>query len=652
MKKLKKLWFIASIALITGCAGYLDVIPDNVATMEHAFSNRAVTERFLFGCYNYLPNPSAIWDSPALLGGDELWWNIDAYNSESAILLAQGFQNRNNPYHNYWDGENGGKNIFIGIRDCNIFLENVHLPYDIEDYERSQWAAEAKVLKAYFHFFLLQLYGPIPIVRENLPVDALVEEVRTFREPVDEVIDYIVTLLDEAMPDLLPNVIYTGIMDAGRITQPIAAAIKAKALVWAASPLFNGTEDTPPLFSLVDKRGTELFPQTYQAEKWTRAATAIKEAIDICREMGHQLFEYNRPAALGAVMSDATLLKYTLRGAVTDKFNTEIVWPDTHNTNPLQQIMIPNINGYSTSILPISEIGPTLKIAEEYYTKNGIPTDEDPEWIEWLGGNYEYRYQTLQSSTNSGGIDGAALSDYHRYYIKNNETTAKLHFYREPRFYAHVGFDRGIWEANGNAESVELYLQARSGEEHGVTGTIRHTTCGYHTKKMVNLETFKSGSTYTPQRYPFPLIRLADLYLLYAEALNESKTKPDTEVYQWIDSIRRRAGLEGVVNSWKKSSVPNKPTTKEGMREIIKRERMIELAYEGQRFWDLRRWTDAERYMNEPVRGWYYNGNNVETYYQVTTYWDQRIFRTRDYLWPLKLNTLIVNTNLIQNPGW
>jgi hypothetical protein len=540
--------------------------------------------------------------------------------------------------------------MFIGIRDCNIFLENIHLPPDIEDYERYQWAAEAKVLKAYFHLFLLQLYGPVPIIRKNLPVDASVEEVRTFREPVDEVIDYIVTLLDEAMPDLLPDVTYTGVLDAGRMTQPIAAAIKAKALLWAASPLFNGTEDTPPSFSLVDKRGVELFPQTYQPEKWTRAAEAIKEALDICHAAGHELYSYT-PSSLSDVMSETTALKYTLRGVVTDKFNPEIVWPDMHNSNALQLIFIPNINGFG-DMNQISEIGPTLKTAEEYYTKNGIPIDEDPEWINWLGGNLDYRYQTQQSSTNSSGIDDTALSDYHRYYIKNNEATAKLHFYREPRFYAHVGFDRGIWEGNGNNETAEMYLKARSGEEHGVMGTTRHLICGYFAKKLVNVETVKTGNTYQPERYPYPLIRLSDLYLMYAEALNESKSIPDAEVYRWIDGVRLRAGLKGVVESWAKSSVPNKPATKEGMRKIIKRERLIELAYESQRFWDLRRWKDAEDYLNEPVRGWYYNGEKVDDYYVVTTYWNQRMFRTRDYLWPLKLNTLIVNPNLMQNPGW
>ena len=140
---------------------------------------------------------------------------------------------------------------------------------------------------------------------------------------------------------------------------------------------------------------------------------------------------------------------------------------------------------------------------------------------------------------------------------------------------------------------------------------------------------------------------------MYAEALNEIKNAPDAEVYEWVDKIRERAGLKGVVESWAQhSNVPNKPQTKEGMREIIKRERLIELAFEGQRFFDLRRWKDAGTYLNEPIQGWDYTGQNVRDYYVVRTYFDDRNYTYKDYLWPIRLSSLIRNSNLVQNPGW
>jgi hypothetical protein len=200
-------------------------------------------------------------------------------------------------------------------------------------------------------------------------------------------------------------------------------------------------------------------------------------------------------------------------------------------------------------------------------------------------------------------------------------------------------------------------IQARAGENQGQMGSGRYSTCGYFTKKLVHMETIKNpqNTNLTYEPYTYPIIRLSDLYLLYAEALNESRPAPDEEVYRWIDTVRLRAGLEKVVESWDKYAIPRmktKPLRKDGMRDIIKRERMIELSFESQRFFDLIRWKDAMTYFNEPVQGWNFQGVDADTYYILNTYWDQRVFNTRDYFWPLQLGELQINSNLIQSPGW
>src|SRR5690606_31381892 len=180
-----------------------------------------------------------------------------------------------------------------------------------------------------------------------------------------------------------------------------------------------------------------------------------------------------------------------------------------------------------------------------------------------------------------------------------------------------------------------------------------HIVTGYFIKKLVSFRSTTTTASPGPHRFSIPVIRLSDLYLLRAEAANEVKDAPDNDVYQWVDSIRFRAGLAGVVESWAKyATIPGKPTTKEGMREIIKRERLIELAFEGQRMFDLRRWKDAMQYMNQPVQGWDYQGVKPEEYYQVRTYFNNRNYTTKDYLWPLWMTTIIQNPNLVQNPGW
>src|SRR5690606_9301135 len=107
----------------------------------------------------------------------------------------------------------------------------------------------------------------------------------------------------------------------------------------------------------------------------------------------------------------------------------------------------------------------------------------------------------------------------------------------------------------------------------------------YYPKKLVNWKfTFIDGNSSHIEEYPFPVVRLADLYLMYAEALNESEG-PSGEVFEYLDRIRKRAGLLGVVESWHTYSYdPAKPNDKDGLRQIIQRERNIEMCFEGSRF--------------------------------------------------------------------
>ena len=147
-----------------------------------------------------------------------------------------------------------------------------------------------------------------------------------------------------------------------------------------------------------------------------------------------------------------------------------------------------------------------------------------------------------------------------------------------------------------------------------------------------------------------PIIRLADLYLMYAEALNETLSSPNSDVYTYIDLVRKRAGLDGVKESWQKySKYPEKPNTKTGMREIIRMERLNELACEGKRFWDLRRW---KKELPREVKGWYVQGETAQEFYRVTTLYLRSRYSFKYYLWPLKVETVLKDPNLGQSPGW
>ena len=630
IKLINGLLTITLLLMGGSCSKYVDVVPDNIAVIEDAFETRDAAERFLATLYGYLPPFNSI-DNPALVAGDEIAVNDNVSRNWAGRAIGRGSQSKVNPRLGYW-GSNSVTNLFIALRDCNIFLENVDKPFDIREDEKIKWIAEAKVLKAYYHFYLMRMYGPIPIIRENIEVSAGVEAVRVSRAPVDEVANYIVELLDEAIADL-PAVLEDQGTELGRITAPIAASIKARTLMTVASPLFNGNGDYA---GFTDAEGNELISTAYDVEKWTRAATACKSAIDMAHDAGHFLYRF---IGAPADWSDTTVTKLSIRGSITERWNEEIVWGASGRT-------MSTLQNWSQAKIALDLTAETresvqsfyntpMRIAEMFYSENGVPIDED--------NTYDY--------TNR--FEVSAADQAHQHYVRPGFETANLNMHREPRFYASLGFDGGTWFGHGQlSDDNELIVEAKKGQRTGKTDANRWGVSGYWPKKLVYYENVQRGTSsgYSNRAYPFPVVRLADLYLLYAEALNESGQT--TEAYPWIDLIRERAGLNGVVESWAAASRnPDKPTTQDGLRDIIQDERMIELVFEGQRFWDLRRWKRAAEFLNSDIRGWNSEGENTEDYYKVISVGSYR-FLNRDYLWPIAENDIITNSNLVQNPGW
>lgn len=143
---------------------YLDIVPDDIPTLEHAFHDRPRAQRYLYTCYSYLPAFGTAYD-PGLVT-DEIWSNpersVNFPNRGFDILYYNG-NNTSNPILNFWNGTNGGSPLWQGIRDCNTFLENIGQVVDMDEYEKARWIAEVKFLKAFYHFYLLQLYGLFPL---------------------------------------------------------------------------------------------------------------------------------------------------------------------------------------------------------------------------------------------------------------------------------------------------------------------------------------------------------------------------------------------------------------------------------------------------------------------------------------------------------
>ena len=643
--------FILFVLIFTSCEDdYLDVVPDNIATIDLAFNTRSTAENFLSTCYTYIPEHAHVEQNFSLLAGDEVWYYAenDFYmNNETSFRVAKGMQNSSSPYLNYWEGGRGApRSLFNALRDCNIFLENLVAVPGLEEEERLRWLDEVKVLKAFYHFWLMQMYGPIPIVDTNIPVSAPSTETNVYRASIDEVVTYLTELLDEVIvADNLPGLINYVYTEQGRITMPIAKALKAKILMLSASPIFNGNTD---FSSLIDNQGNSLVNQSYDPQKWVLAKDALLDAIESAEANGHSLFQFNQQLPIIGGISDQITQELSLRAAITEPFNSEIIWAFSADwTGELQQWCQPRWTADHSALFGYTKKShaPTLNMVETFYTRNGVPIDED---ISWEYGN---RFDVVQTP-----ILDADNENYHEFYIEDDYATAKLHTFREPRFYSTLGFDGGKWFSL-ETENINFipHLNAKAGAPSGKQGFEIYSITGYFAKKLVHYENIISLEGSTIQGYSFPIIRLSDLYLMYAEASNETKAAPDADVYEYIQKVRDRAGLDvggDLVNTWQMHSAnPSKPSTKDGMRAIIHQERMIELALEGHRYWDLRRWKLAGEYFSKPIRGWNIFKPDVAGFYEVENIF-YRNYLTKDYLWPISQTELLRNPNLIQNPGW
>ena len=626
------------ITLFTSCKKYLDVTPDNVATIDYAFRNRNETENYLFTCYSTLQRMTIGPSDPAFTSSGEIYYpgNLDeatlGTGNDVGFRILNGNQNSDNPALNYWNGQNLGQSLFVAIRRCNIFLENIDKPKDLPQFEKSRWIAEVKFLKAYYHYYLLRMYGPIPLIKTNGAIDAGTEELRVKREPVDVAFKYIEGLIDEAIPDL-PTTIQNSVQELGRINQLIALSLKAEILTTEASPFFNGNVDYA---GFKDKDGVQLFPVTYDPEKWRVAMDACRLALDYCLGNNLKLYKFVAPGNFPTLPEGLTRI-LDIKQSITEKWETnpELIWATNSNFGN-QNMSIPRLNSDMVQNLggAPGNFAVPIVMAELFYTKNGVPMNEDR--------TYDYRGRFNVTNVPATAGDHLAVG----------YETVKMHIGREPRFYADLAFDGTKYFGGGKLKPEELYtVQARGATSNaGPKDNIRVNVSGYWPQKLVNYQSVY-GKDVTESSYHMPLIRLAGLYLMYAETVNEVNG-PTAEAFKYIDLVRERAGLEGVKASWSKySSNPNRPDSKSELRKIIQQERRIELCFEGRIGWDLRRWKTIQQVLSAPLQGWNIKEESADGYYRQRNL-TIPVFGLKDYLWPIKFDELVINPKLVQNPYW
>jgi hypothetical protein len=174
---------------------------------------------------------------------------------------------------------------------------------------------------------------------------------------------------------------------------------------------------------------------------------------------------------------------------------------------------------------------------------------------------------------------------------------------------------------------------------------------GIGIQKMVHPES-GAGNYFHQVRFPYPYIRLSDLYLMRAEARN-AYSGPGTEVWSDVNKVRRKYGIKDVEYAWSSEYAKTKDKHKDpdGMLEIILQERSIEFAFEGIHYWDMVRYKKAVNAFSEPITGWNTRGENAEDFFILQPI-QYRRFSVTSYLWPIPLNEMNINSNLINNPDW
>ncbi len=620
---------LSFLLLLTSCE-YLDVVPEGKATQDDIWKTTQQAEKYRYYMRTYMPNLIGYdWSPDQFAGDDMITGGVGTTYWFSSKSLIYGEENANVTYFGRWApySTSGGTNydIYRGIRYAFYLLDNVYKVPAISPENAARYAGEAWYLIGYYHQLLLEYYGPIILVKRYIPNDAPDSEIFVPRSPYDECVKYIAECYDKAA-ELLPETVID--TELGLPTRRSALSYKARLLLYAASPLVNGNSD---YVGFDNHDGTPLMNTTYDPEKWKKAMEAAAEAISVAEkfnsELGRQNFMLYTSADSSLPNDERGRRNY--RDAFTKEHWNGLEFieakGDRDGCQTLQQLMGPRPIANNMSLGWKTTSVPTMEAVEMYYTKNGLPWEDDPE-----------------------------TKDIDPYAYNAEAGTVNLHLYKEPRFYASVGYDRGTYEIDG--KEITLYL--RGGELHGSTlkETDEYQSCtGYLCQKWIPKASTYSipSNSFSFYYYAYPYLRLPELYLSYAEADFEYNGSLSTQSLEYINLVRKRCGLPTFQASW---ALAGGIPTGQKLRKVLHQERSIEFLFEGRRFHDLRRWKEAPEVMNKQPRSWNRDGKTAEEFYQVIEANQGgrvRIFESpKSYWMAVPMSEINKNPNLVQNPGY
>lgn len=475
---------------------------------------------------------------------------------------------------------------YNGIRKANIVINNIDVvPFNVK-YTNAlgevkplnyTMKAEARFLRAYLYFELIKRYGGVPIVGDNVYV--LGDDVQLPRNTFEQCVNYIVEELDAIKDELRSLPMPDAAEFAHTPTKEACLAMKARVLLYAASPLFN---ERP-----VETQNELVGYIAYDRERWKLAADAAKDLIDQFGPEGKGVLDLApnfRNAFLGFYDTNNPELIFFRPVGKTKNVET--------SNGPL---------GFNGNSLGNGNTNPTENLVESFLMKDGKTPEKS-----------KYAYNSMEDPYKD----------------------------RDPRL--------GYTVLHNGSRWLNTDLETWVGGAHNPSGAQYSRTCYYMSKFMKD---YSSSSEYQDDTRLWVIYRYGEVLLNYAEALNEYEEAPTQEVYDAIIALRKRAGIEagddGLYGLEKREEM-----TQQMMREVIQNERRVEMAFEEQRYWDIRRWRIAEDVFKKPIRGL-----NIQMQGTKATYYDVEIyasipFDVKRYLYPIPYSEVIKNMNMIQNPNW
>jgi hypothetical protein len=609
---------------VSSCKKYLDVVPNGTASLDDVWKSENNCLQFVNTLYSQRPNKFyGTTFAPDLLGGGD-WISgpkgtVQFFRYKS---LLYGQENANSSFFQYMSSRSVPSGqaqypIYKIIRYCYLLLENVNKVPGLSKANYDSWRGEAYYLIAFYHQTLLEYYGPIVLLKNNINLNSDVE-MELPRSPYDSCINFIVRNYDQAA-QLLPPTRATA--QLGYATAVQAKSYKARLLLMAASKQYNGNATDYSNFK--NKDNTPLMPLAYDKEKWKKALDAAQDAITAAEAAGFKL--YTNPKGNLSTFDQGEMNYHD--AFCEPNYNTD-EFIDA-NAAQIDVTTVVQCSGPRV-ILPYNTASfrnyftPTFDAVEAYYTKNGLPLNVDP-----LTKNLDL------------------------YSVAPGDSTVRLHRNREPRFYASIGYDRGKMAFNNDT----LILRCRGGELQGDLGNdnLEYQGCtGYVMKKYMHKSNFWNNTTKlnTYKTFVFPNIRLAELYLSLAEADFEYNGSLSGASLGYLNKIRARAGLPNFEQSW---AIVGGIPTGDQLRQVVYQERTIELMMEGRRYSDVRRWGIAKQEMGKPWKAWNIKGKTQADFYKITPMVETgvRVYEHPKTTWlAIPIEELNKNPSMVQNPGY